>query len=120
MIANIFVSFDPYVSRTYRVRSFLFYAPVLIVVLNLGLSFFVYPSVAQIFMAKLAGVLVPNWIETTRVKLKGFIHILMSVLVLVLFLNFIRLFPYVLRYTAHLRLSATLAVPLWLSLLSSG
>lgn len=120
MIASIFVRFDPLISAAYRVRRWLLLAPIILVVFSLGLSFWVYPSTTEIFIVALRSILVPNWMETTRAKLKGFIHILIGVFVLILSLNFIRLFPYVLRYTAHLRFSATLAVPLWMGILVSG
>nr|BDC91900.1 ATPase F0 subunit 6 [Armandia sp. GK-2021] len=120
MMASIFVSFDPLISSTYSVSSWLLLAPIILVVFSLGLSFWVYPPTTEIFMTALMGVLVPNWMETTSAKLKGFIHILMGVFVLILSLNFISLFPYVLSYTAHLSFSATLAIPLWMGILTSG
>lgn len=58
--------------------------------------------------------------ETSRVRVKGFIHLLIRMFVLIFSLNFVRLFPYVFAYSAHLRFSVTLAVPLWFSLLCSG
>lgn len=68
----------------------------------------------------LSSALVPGWIETTRFKLKGLTHVLISLFVVIFSLNLTRMFPYVFAYSAHLRFSVTLAVPLWLSLLCSG
>ncbi len=120
MIANIFLRLDPFICRRFSFREFYFYLPVFLIIRYLTTPFWVGGSAIQSSIVTLSSTLVPSWMETTRRKVKGLNHLLIRLFIVIFSFNLVSLFPYVLAYSAHLRLSVTLAIPLWLSLLSSG
>lgn len=53
-------------------------------------------------------------ISIGAVKTPGLVHFFVSIFILLVFRNFLGLFPYVFTCTSHLRITVALALPVWL------
>nr|AUJ21408.1 ATP synthase F0 subunit 6 [Chaetopleura apiculata] len=64
---------------------------------------------------------ISNQISRTMGKnILGFSNVIVSVFIMLIFINFIGMFPYVFSLSSHLSFSFCLGLPLWFSLILSG
>lgn len=118
MIANLFSNFDPLSSVFYLplnwLRSFLF-------LIFIPILFWINPSRPQFlwnFIVKILHNEFKNLIKSSS-KFESTI-IFISIFSLVLFNNFLGLFPYIFTSTRHLIFSLSISLPLWLTFIIYG
>ena len=120
MLTRIFVRLDPIIHMRARIKEINLYVPVILTLSLWASSFFLSPTLPITIIEKICASLIPGWSDSNAIKLKGLIGTLLRMLVIILSFNLVRLIPYTFRFTAHLYLAVTLAIPFWLSILSSG
>jgi len=111
-MGSIFSVFDPISSIFLRPLNWL----------SVMLFIFVFPSGVfssprKVFIAVylIINYLVKEFsISIGRVKTPGLIHFFVSAFILIMFSNFLGLFPYIFTSTRHLRITVSLALPVWL------
>nr|ASL05710.1 ATP synthase F0 subunit 6 [Monochamus sartor urussovii]UZT27196.1 ATP synthase F0 subunit 6 [Monochamus sartor urussovii]WDE75823.1 ATP synthase F0 subunit 6 [Monochamus sartor urussovii] len=117
MMTNLFSSFDP--STNFNLS--LNWLSTLIGLTIIPLSFWLIPSRLNIIWVKI----IMNLHSEFKIligfnKTKGSTLIFISLFSLILFNNFLGLFPYIFTSTSHMTLTLTLALPLWLSFMIYG
>ena len=120
MLTRIFVRLDPIIHIRASIKETSLFVPVLFTILCWASPFLTSPTMPMSLIEKICMGLVPGWSDSSAIKVKGLIGTLLATLVIILSFNFVRLLPYTLRFTAHLFLAVTLALPFWLSILASG
>lgn len=117
MIINLFSSFDP---RT-NLNLSLNWIRTLIGILIIPRSFWLIPSRLSIIWVKIINTLHKEFKILIRShKAQGRTLIFISLFSLILFNNFLGLFPYIFTRTRHIVLTLTLALPLWLRFIIYG
>nr|YP_010535341.1 ATP synthase F0 subunit 6 [Morimospasma tuberculatum]UYB77592.1 ATP synthase subunit 6 [Morimospasma tuberculatum]WEY30150.1 ATP synthase subunit 6 [Morimospasma sp.] len=117
MMMNLFSSFDP--STNFNLS--LNWLSTLIGLLIIPPSFWLVPSRFNIIWSKIIFILHKEFkILIGFNKTQGSTLIFISLFSLILFNNFMGLFPYIFTSTSHMTLTLTLALPLWLSFLLYG
>nr|YP_003097168.1 ATP synthase F0 subunit 6 [Psacothea hilaris]ACR44357.1 ATP synthase F0 subunit 6 [Psacothea hilaris] len=117
MMANLFSSFDP--STNFNLS--LNWLSTLIGLLLIPSSFWLIPSRLSMIWFKIISTLHKEFkILIGYNKTQGSTLIFISLFSLILFNNFLGLFPYIFTSTSHMTLTLTLALPLWLSFMIYG
>lgn len=117
MITNLFSSFDP--ATNFRIslnwiRTFLG----LIIIPSI---YWLIPSRFHIFWVKIALTLHNEFKILLNIKkIKGRTLVFISLFSMIIFNNFLGLFPYIFTRTRHLSLTLTLALPLWIRFIIFG
>lgn len=114
MIINLFSSFDPTTNFNLRlnwIRTFLF-------ILFIPTIFWFIPSRLNIIWIKLIIILHKEF--KILIPVKGRTLLFISLFSLIIFNNFIGLFPYIFTRTSHITLTLSLALPLWLRFIIYG
>nr|YP_010411486.1 ATP synthase F0 subunit 6 [Callirhopalus sedakowii]URN73817.1 ATP synthase F0 subunit 6 [Callirhopalus sedakowii] len=117
MMTNLFSTFDP----TTNLNSSLNWMSVFLGMLIIPPMFWMTPSRINMMWIKLMMILhmeFKNIIKTN--KFKGSTLIFISLFTLILFNNFLGLFPYIFTCTSHMVLTLTLSLPLWLTFMFFG
>nr|YP_010294719.1 ATP synthase F0 subunit 6 [Pectocera sp.]ULQ68871.1 ATP synthase F0 subunit 6 [Pectocera sp.] len=117
MMTNLFSTFDPSTSTNLSlnwISSFLG-------LIFLPTMFWLIPSRINLVWIKIISALHNEFKILLKIsKMKGTTLIFISLFSMILFNNFLSLFPYVFSSTSHLVLTLTLALPLWLSFMIYG
>nr|QCG69871.1 ATP synthase A0 subunit 6 [Cyllorhynchites ursulus] len=117
MMANLFSSFDPSTSFNMSLN----WTSTLIGVLVIPPIFWLIPSRMLILWNKIITTLHAEFKILIGTKnSSGSTLIFISLFSLILFNNFLGLFPYIFTSTSHLTLTLSLSLPLWLSFMTFG
>nr|APX40061.1 ATP synthase F0 subunit 6 [Neocrepidodera brevicollis] len=116
MMMNLFSSFDP--SSTLNIS--LNWASTLIGVFMLPPMFWLVPARIHMLWNKIIKTLHLEFKILMGEKSKGSSLIFISLFSLILFNNFLGLFPYIFTSTSHMVMTLSLALPLWLSFMIYG
>nr|YP_009742832.1 ATP synthase F0 subunit 6 [Cryptalaus yamato]QID91194.1 ATP synthase F0 subunit 6 [Cryptalaus yamato] len=117
MMTNLFSTFDPATSSNFSLN----WLSVTLGILFLPSMFWLIPSRINLAWVKITSALHNEFKILLKInKMKGSTLIFISLFSLILFNNFLSLFPYVFSSTSHLTLTLTLALPLWLSFMIYG
>nr|WRQ20278.1 ATP synthase subunit 6 [Lucanus maculifemoratus maculifemoratus] len=115
-MTNLFSSFDPSTS----VKLPLNWLSTILGLLILPLTFWLIPSRLMILWNKVISTLHKEFKILIGPMSKGSTLIFISLFALIMYNNFLGLFPYVFTSTSHLILTLSLALPLWLSFMLFG
>nr|YP_009346544.1 ATP synthase F0 subunit 6 [Apriona swainsoni]YP_010873068.1 ATP synthase F0 subunit 6 [Batocera horsfieldi]APA32596.1 ATP synthase F0 subunit 6 [Apriona swainsoni]WGV34288.1 ATP synthase F0 subunit 6 [Batocera horsfieldi] len=117
MMANLFSSFDP--STNFNLS--LNWLSTIIGLFIIPSSFWLIPSRLNLIWTKIIMTLHKEFkILIGYNKTQGSTLIFISLFSLILFNNFLGLFPYIFTSTSHMTLTLSLALPLWLSFMIYG
>nr|QWB85694.1 ATP synthase F0 subunit 6 [Peithona prionoides] len=116
MMTNLFSSFDP----TTNLNLSLNWLSTLIGLLIIPTFFWLIPSRFNILWTKIIFLLHKEFKILIGLNSKGSTLIFISLFSLILYNNFLGLFPYIFTSTSHMSLTLTLALPLWLSFMIFG
>nr|QIV24540.1 ATP synthase F0 subunit 6 [Olethrius laevipennis] len=115
-MSNLFSSFDP----TTNFNLSLNWTSVLLGILLLPASFWLIPSRPAVLWGSVISTLHKEFKILIGSSNKGSTLIFVSLFTLILFNNFLGLFPYIFTSTSHMVLTLTLALPLWVSFMIYG
>nr|YP_010010059.1 ATP synthase F0 subunit 6 [Sipalinus gigas]QNS38617.1 ATP synthase F0 subunit 6 [Sipalinus gigas] len=117
MMANLFSSFDP----TTNFGLSLNWLSVALGLMLIPPMYWIIPSRASMLWLNITMALHKEFkLLTKSSSSNGATLIMVSLFTLILFNNFLGLFPYIFTCTSHLCLSLTLSLPLWLSFMLYG
>lgn len=117
MITNLFSIFDP---STNILNISFNWLRIFLGLFLLPYTFWVLPNNNSLFLNKIFLTLFIEFKIVINNKMNGMILFLISLFILILMSNVIRLFPYIFTRTRHLILNLTLALPFWLAFLIFG
>nr|YP_010464279.1 ATP synthase F0 subunit 6 [Chlorophila portschinski]UUL71656.1 ATP synthase F0 subunit 6 [Chlorophila portschinski] len=116
MMMNLFSSFDP----SSNWNSSLNWMSTLLVFMIIPSTFWMIPSRYSTLWIKTSSLLHNEFKTILGPKSNGSTLILVSVLALILFNNFMGLFPYIFTSSSHMVFTLALALPLWLAFMIYG
>nr|YP_010411447.1 ATP synthase F0 subunit 6 [Meliboeus sinae]URN73093.1 ATP synthase F0 subunit 6 [Meliboeus sinae] len=117
MMTSLFSSFDP--SATAGIS--LNWLSTILGVMIIPSSFWLVPSRIILLWNKITSTLHNEFkILIKSEKMKGSTLLFVSIFSMILFNNFLGLFPYIFTSTSHLSLTLALALPMWLSFMIYG
>nr|APX39536.1 ATP synthase F0 subunit 6 [Colaspidea globosa] len=117
MMMNLFSSFDP----STNFNTSLNWISTLIGMLMIPSIFWLIPSRSSMLWNKIIFTLHKEFkILISNSKSQGNTILMITIFSLILFNNFIGLFPYIFTSTSHMSLTLTLALPFWLSFMIFG
>nr|ALO77552.1 ATP synthase F0 subunit 6 [Dicronychus sp. DIC01]ARH54368.1 ATP synthase F0 subunit 6 [Dicronychus cinereus] len=117
MMTNLFSTFDPSTSTSLSLN----WLSVTLGFLFLPSMYWFIPSRINFLWQKVTLTLHNEFKILLKInKMKGSTLIFISLFSMILFNNFLSLFPYVFSTTSHLALTLTMALPLWLSFMIFG
>nr|YP_010234363.1 ATP synthase F0 subunit 6 [Trictenotoma davidi]QTA72349.1 ATP synthase F0 subunit 6 [Trictenotoma davidi] len=116
MMANLFSSFDP--SSNWNLS--LNWLSTFIGICIIPSMFWIIPSRLNFLWIKIISTLHKEFKTLIGGNIKGSTLIFVSLFSLILFNNFLGLFPYIFTSTSHMILTLTLALPLWLTFMLYG
>nr|ALO76255.1 ATP synthase F0 subunit 6 [Schizonycha sp. SCH01] len=117
MMSNLFSSFDPSTSFN---TSFNWLSTIMGIYM-IPMSFWLIPSRYTFMWIKIINTLhIEFKILIGNINIKGSTLIFISLFSMIMFNNFIGLFPYIFTSTSHLSMTLSLALPLWLSFMLYG
>nr|YP_009995354.1 ATP synthase F0 subunit 6 [Ochthebius glaber]QNP09770.1 ATP synthase F0 subunit 6 [Ochthebius glaber] len=116
MMTNLFSSFDPSTSFSLSLN----WLSTFLGLMFIPPMFWLIPSRMNFLWIKISYVLHQEFKILLGSKIKGSTLIFISLFSIILFNNFLGLFPYIFTSTSHLILTLTLALPLWLSFMIYG
>lgn len=117
MITNLFSSFDP----TSNLNISINWIRTLLGLIFIPISFWFIPSRLTILWRKIIFTLHKEFkVLINRKKSQGRTLIIISLFSIILFNNFLGLFPYIFTRTRHLVIRLTLALPLWIRFIIFG
>nr|YP_010758569.1 ATP synthase F0 subunit 6 [Anatolica potanini]WEW64999.1 ATP synthase F0 subunit 6 [Anatolica potanini] len=116
MMANLFSSFDPSTNWSTSLN----WMSTVIGILVIPSTFWFIPSRLNILWTKITMALHKEFKTLIGPKIKGSTIMFISLFSLILYNNFLGLFPYIFTSTSHMAMTLTLALPLWLSFMLFG
>nr|AXS66282.1 ATP synthase F0 subunit 6 [Chrysomeloidea sp. 1 KM-2017] len=117
MMTNLFSSFDPSANFNMSMN----WLSTFLGLLFIPISFWFIPSRLTIIWSKITLTLHKEFkVLISNKKSQGSTLIMVSLFSIILFNNFLGLFPYIFTSTSHLTMSLTLALPLWISFMMFG
>nr|YP_010999499.1 ATP synthase F0 subunit 6 [Ochthebius lejolisii]QNP10023.1 ATP synthase F0 subunit 6 [Ochthebius lejolisii]WPM98411.1 ATP synthase F0 subunit 6 [Ochthebius lejolisii] len=116
MMTNLFSSFDP--GTMYNLS--LNWMSTFLGLLMIPTMYWLIPSRMNFLWIKICLTLHKEFKILLGNKIKGSTLMFISLFSMILFNNFLGLFPYIFTSTSHLTLTLTLALPLWLSFMIYG
>nr|QNP10049.1 ATP synthase F0 subunit 6 [Ochthebius nanus] len=116
MMASLFSSFDPSTSFNLSLN----WLSTFLGLLFIPPMFWVIPSRMNFLWIKINYILHLEFKILLGKKIKGSTLIFISLFSIILFNNFLGLFPYIFTSTSHLILTLSLALPLWISFMIYG
>nr|QNP09997.1 ATP synthase F0 subunit 6 [Ochthebius lederi] len=116
MMTNLFSSFDP----TTNFNLSLNWLSTFLGLMFIPTMFWVIPSRMNYLWIKITLILHQEFKVLLGNKIKGSTLIFISLFSLILFNNFLGLFPYIFTSSSHLVLTLVLALPLWMSFMIYG
>nr|YP_009231986.1 ATP synthase F0 subunit 6 [Tegula lividomaculata]AMA07347.1 ATP synthase F0 subunit 6 [Tegula lividomaculata] len=119
MLVDIFSSFDDH-NFVFMSLYVLMWFSTLSVLAMFNMSFWVGPTRWSYLLNVPKSVIMSQLMRSFGMKLGGFVNIVSSLFLMLIFFNLMGLIPYVFSVTSHLAISFSLGFPLWLSLIISG
>nr|APX40334.1 ATP synthase F0 subunit 6 [Clytra quadripunctata] len=117
MMTNLFSSFDP----STNLGTNLNWSSTVLGILIVPSMFWIIPSRFSMLWMKIIGTLHKEFkILINNKKSQGSTLILVSLFSIILFNNFMGLFPYIFTSTSHMVLTLSLALPMWMSFMLYG
>nr|AXS64925.1 ATP synthase F0 subunit 6 [Elateroidea sp. 7 KM-2017] len=117
MMTNLFSTFDPATSTNLSLN----WLSTLLGLMFLPSMFWLIPSRINLMWIKITATLHKEFKILLKInKMKGSTLIFISLFSMILFNNFLSLFPYIFSSTSHLTLTLSLALPLWTSFMIYG
>nr|WOR80632.1 ATP synthase F0 subunit 6 [Curtos sp.] len=117
MMTNLFSSFDPSTTMNLSLN----WISTLLGFLVLPMMYWIIPSRINFLWIKLMKILNNEFKIILKIKkMKISVLMFVSLFSMILFNNFLSLFPYVFSSTSHLILTLTLSLPLWMSFMIYG
>nr|ANJ70308.1 ATP synthase F0 subunit 6 [Agriotes obscurus] len=117
MMTNLFSTFDPATSTNLSLN----WSSTLLGLIFLPSMFWLIPSRINFMWVKITSTLHNEFKILLKInKMKGSTLIFISLFSMILFNNFLSLFPYIFSSTSHLVLTLSLALPLWVSFMIYG
>nr|YP_010954866.1 ATP synthase F0 subunit 6 [Serrognathus castanicolor]WMW30251.1 ATP synthase F0 subunit 6 [Serrognathus castanicolor] len=116
MMANLFSSFDPSSSLYFPMN----WMSTILCILFIPYAFWLIPTRSYSIWNKIIITLHKEFKTLLGPGARGSTFIFISLFSLILYNNFLGLFPYIFTSTSHLALTLTLALPLWLSFMVYG
>nr|APX40633.1 ATP synthase F0 subunit 6 [Colaspidema barbarum] len=116
MMMNLFSSFDP--SSSFNLS--LNWISMMIGLIIIPPMFWLIPSRLNMLWVKIIITLHQEFKILLATKFQGSTLIFISLFSLILFNNFLGLFPYIFTSTSHMNMTLSLALPLWLSFMIYG
>nr|UYE92296.1 ATP synthase F0 subunit 6 [Triangulara sp.] len=117
MMTNLFSSFDPSTSMNLALN----WMSIMLGLMFMPTMFWIIPSRINMMWIKLYKSLSKEFEIILKIKsMKKSTLMFVSLFSLILFSNFLSLFPYIFSSTSHLVLTLTLSLPLWLSFMIYG
>nr|ANJ70554.1 ATP synthase F0 subunit 6 [Melanotus villosus]ARH55093.1 ATP synthase F0 subunit 6 [Melanotus villosus] len=117
MMTNLFSTFDPATSTNLSLN----WTSTLLSIFFLPSMFWLIPSRINFMWIKITSTLHKEFKILLKInKMKGSTLIFISLFSMILFNNFLSLFPYIFSSTSHLTLTLSLALPLWTSFMIYG
>nr|ALO76738.1 ATP synthase F0 subunit 6 [Strongylium suspicax] len=116
MMANLFSSFDPSTNWS----SSLNWTSTILGLLVIPSMFWLIPSRMNMAWNLITNALHKEFKTLLGPKIKGSSMIFISLFSMILYNNFLGLFPYIFTSTSHMVLTLSLALPLWLSFMLFG
>nr|AOV83577.1 ATP synthasa subunit 6 [Phasianella australis] len=119
VLVDIFSSFDDhnFVFMSFYVLMWLFSLSVLFC---FNMKYWVGMSRWSYLFNLPKSIMMSQLMRSFGLKLGGFVNVVASLFLLLIFLNLMGLIPYVFSVTTHLAFSLSLGLPFWLSLIISG
>nr|YP_011015292.1 ATP synthase F0 subunit 6 [Melanotus fiumii]UBS91014.1 ATP synthase F0 subunit 6 [Melanotus fiumii] len=116
-MTNLFSTFDPATSTSLSLN----WSSTLLALIFLPSMFWLIPSRINFMWIKITSTLHQEFKILLKInKMKGSTLIFISLFSMILFNNFLSLFPYIFSSTSHLTLTLSLALPLWTSFMIYG
>nr|YP_009995497.1 ATP synthase F0 subunit 6 [Ochthebius uniformis]QNP09952.1 ATP synthase F0 subunit 6 [Ochthebius uniformis] len=116
MMTNLFSSFDPSTSFYLSLN----WLSTFMGLLFIPCMFWLVPSRMNFLWIKICLILHKEFKTLLGNKIKGMTLMFISLFSMILFNNFLGLFPYIFTSSSHLVLTLTLALPLWISFMIYG
>nr|QNP10036.1 ATP synthase F0 subunit 6 [Ochthebius delgadoi] len=116
MMTNLFSSFDPSTSFNLSLN----WISTFLGLMFIPSMFWLIPSRMNFLWIKMTMILHMEFKILLGSKIKGSTLIFISLFSIILFNNFLGLFPYIFTSTSHLILTLALALPLWMSFMIYG
>nr|YP_010954840.1 ATP synthase F0 subunit 6 [Hemisodorcus sinensis]WMW30225.1 ATP synthase F0 subunit 6 [Hemisodorcus sinensis] len=116
MMANLFSSFDPSTSLYVPLN----WSSTILCMIFIPYSFWLIPTRSSSVWKKILITLHKEFKTLLGPGMLGGTFIFISLFSLILYNNFLGLFPYIFTSTSHLVMTLTLALPLWLSFMIYG
>nr|QWB85848.1 ATP synthase F0 subunit 6 [Clytomelegena kabakovi] len=116
MMMNLFSSFDPTTNFSLSLN----WISTLIGILIIPPMFWLIPSRLNKLWNKITSILHMEFKTLIKTKSYGSTMIFISLFAMILFNNFLGLFPYIFTSTSHMVLTLTLALPMWLTFMFFG
>nr|UTE83807.1 ATP synthase F0 subunit 6 [Tetraserica leishanica] len=116
MMTNLFSSFDPSSALNLSLN----WLSIFLGLMFIPPAFWLIPSRYNFLWNKIIMVLHNEFKLLIGASIKGSTMIFISLFSMILFNNFLGLFPYIFTSTSHMILTLTLALPLWMSFMIYG
>nr|YP_009049148.1 ATP synthase F0 subunit 6 [Tribolium audax]AIE43741.1 ATP synthase F0 subunit 6 [Tribolium audax] len=116
MMANLFSSFDPSTNWNTSIN----WTSTLIGILIIPPSFWLVPSRNIFLWNKITSTLHKEFLTLLGSQNKTLTMVFISLFSMILFNNFLGLFPYIFTSTSHMVMTLSLALPLWLTFMLFG
>nr|YP_009251342.1 ATP synthase F0 subunit 6 [Bicellonychia lividipennis]AIQ80139.1 ATP synthase F0 subunit 6 [Bicellonychia lividipennis] len=117
MMTNLFSTFDPSTSSNLSLN----WISAMIGIMILPLSMWIIPSRINMMWIKLSTALNKEFKALLNINFnKGNTIMFISLFSMIMFSNFLSLFPYIFSSTSHMSLTLALSLPLWLSFMIYG
>nr|YP_009560641.1 ATP synthase F0 subunit 6 [Liriomyza chinensis]AWX34629.1 ATP synthase F0 subunit 6 [Liriomyza chinensis] len=117
MMSNLFSVFDPS-SSIFNLS--LNWMSTFLGILLIPMSYWLMPTRYTILWNNMMSILHKEFKTLLSTKNKGSTFIFISLFTMILFNNFMGLFPYIFTSTSHLTLTLSLSLPLWISFMLYG
>nr|YP_010131269.1 ATP synthase F0 subunit 6 [Omphalius rusticus]AYJ22281.1 ATP synthase F0 subunit 6 [Omphalius rusticus]QPZ76000.1 ATP synthase F0 subunit 6 [Omphalius rusticus]UUJ34973.1 ATP synthase F0 subunit 6 [Omphalius rusticus] len=119
MLVDIFSSFDDH-NFVFMSLYVLMWFATLTVLVMFNMSFWIGPTRWSYLLNVPKSIIMSQLMRSFGMKLGGFVNVVSSLFLMLIFFNLMGLIPYVFSITSHLAISFSLGFPLWLSLIISG
>nr|AOY39124.1 ATP synthase F0 subunit 6 [Georissidae sp. BMNH 840458] len=117
MMTNLFSTFDPSTSMNLSLN----WLSIFLGILFIPFSYWLIPSRLNMIWMNMLNILHLEFKMLINMnKIKGSTLILISLFSMILFNNFLGLFPYIFTSSSHMMFTLSLALPLWLSFMIFG
>nr|ARH53913.1 ATP synthase F0 subunit 6 [Limonius minutus] len=117
MMSNLFSTFDPSTSTNLSIN----WSSAILGLIFIPSMFWLIPSRINFMWIKITSTLHNEFKILLKInKMKGSTLIFISLFSMILFNNFLSLFPYIFSSTSHMTLTLALALPLWTSFMIYG